>query len=292
MAKNNFFRKTQKRRYASKKFKNPYFQRGTKRSKKPLIIAIASIIVIIAIAVLLFLNYSKTLLNVEVSGMETISEFELSQIVTDHLNETRLLVFKNSNSLIFDKEGLIDKLNDRYLFESLEVKIQDTSVLLSVKEKTSQLIWFTDTVPYLVDLEGSVIRGLTILESSALNSQEVHEEGAEVHPITLLPIFRDLNDGKVKIGSVVLSPDEIENIFRFHKHLEVQNIYFIDTRIDRLSGKWMSVTTVVGYSVLFDPEDDVDAQAVRLQSVLKESVGNTEELEYIDLRFGDHVYFK
>jgi hypothetical protein len=47
-----------------------------------------------------------------------------------------------------------------------------------------------------------------------------------------------------------------------------------------------------GYGILFDALGDIDAQLQNLDVVLREQVEDRGSLEYIDLRFGDRVYFK
>ena len=50
--------------------------------------------------------------------------------------------------------------------------------------------------------------------------------------------------------------------------------------------------TQVGYSILFDLTGNIDEQFRNLMVVLQEQVEDPTRLEYIDLRFGDKVYFK
>ena len=54
----------------------------------------------------------------------------------------------------------------------------------------------------------------------------------------------------------------------------------------------MGVKTGLGYRILFDASGDIDGQANHLEVLLRETINNPEQLDYIDLRFGDHVYFK
>jgi hypothetical protein len=71
-----------------------------------------------------------------------------------------------------------------------------------------------------------------------------------------------------------------------------QGIEFTETRIDRLAGKWMSVAAREGYDILFDPGGNIVQQAMNLAVVRRDQIKDRQNLRYIDLRFGDHVYFK
>jgi len=94
------------------------------------------------------------------------------------------------------------------------------------------------------------------------------------------------------VGGSVLRPDEAANALKFQDLLRAQNILFGTTRVDRLAGEWMSIETGDGFNVLFDPLADVDKEAANLDAVLKNEVKDRSALTYVDVRFGDHVYFK
>ena len=107
-----------------------------------------------------------------------------------------------------------------------------------------------------------------------------------------MPIFVDRSNGEIKIGDSVLTAEEIASVFRFGEHLKAQNISYTQVEFDRLAGKWTGLLTTDGYRILFDVTGDIDAQAQRLELIRKEKIKDVSKLEYIDLRFGDHVYYK
>lgn len=301
MKKRNFFQRIQKKRYESQRFKNPYFQKDDQKVKKPFLIIIFSIVGAIFIIVFILRLASTQIENVSITGLQTISQEEVSQLVIDYLGERRFLIFKQSNKLFLNQDGLRQMLDNHYAFEEFNLVIEKSVINLTLKEKTSQLLWKTDGIIYYVDLQGSLTRSLTEPELAILNGlidESPPADGEEnaipkpPDPLTLLPIFIDLNNSKVSVGDSVLSQEEIQNIFRFHEHLLAQGISSEETRIDRLAGKWIAVRTGVGYDILFDATGDIDAQAANLETLFRETVSDTTQLDYIDLRFGDHVYYK
>lgn len=54
----------------------------------------------------------------------------------------------------------------------------------------------------------------------------------------------------------------------------------------------MTAFTEAGYAVLFDPALPIDSQADNLAVVLRERVPDPSRLQYVDVRFGDYVYYK
>ena len=133
----------------------------------------------------------------------------------------------------------------------------------------------------MVDLEGIVVRAITDEEhTTALQSTKQ------------LPLFIDLNNVPVDVGSQVLSALEIENALQFYTHLEEAEIKSIQTELDRLAGKWAKVQTEQGFDILIDLAGDIELQYSNLVTLLKDQIPNPSELDYIDLRFGDKVYYK
>jgi hypothetical protein len=62
--------------------------------------------------------------------------------------------------------------------------------------------------------------------------------------------------------------------------------------LDRRIGTWMKAVTENGYDILFDPSQDVQNQVTHLETVLREQISDPSVLQYIDVRFDDHVYYK
>ena len=292
----SIFQKFQKKRYAPDRYKNPYFRRKNKKNWWPIIVIVACIVLLVAGGVYLLRAGRFNIKNVQVQGTETIDPSNIVSITNQHLSKSKWWFFSNENIILFSKESLRNELNGKYAFETLEIERRDTSLVIRVDEKTSELLWYTEDIPHLIDLQGNVIRRLTEQEIGLLTPNR--EEGRENEPsnkakrLRSLPVFKDINNNSVDPGMSVLKQQEVENIFTFQKHLQAQNIGFREVQVDRLAGKWMSVLTDAGYRILFDPMGDMDQQAINLQTILRESVEQPQELKYIDLRFGDRVYVK
>jgi len=319
MPKKSIFHKLQTKRYRPDKYRNPYF-RGREQRQRWKLLGMLALAVLAIVGVVYFFFFTNTfaIQRVDVSGTETIDPAQIESIAKTYLSETSLIIFSHTNRFIFDTMTLKDRLNASYAFKSLSIDVEESVLKIAIEEKTSQLMWRTDGVAYLVDLEGVIIRPLTESELTlrAVPPPEIParlhtdgnadgEEGPKEEKSTYteqeirrikhlhnLPVFEDMNGESAEPGDSVLTAEEIQNISRFRDHLNEQGIGHQTVVVDRLAGRWVGVETIDGYQILFDPLGDIDLQALNLQTVLRERVDDPTELQYIDLRFDDHVYIK
>lgn len=280
MRRRDFFQRNQQKHYASHSHENPYFRRHVGEGYTRLILLlIASCVLLFIFFSFLFAHPFFNITSVSIKGTQHIDRNALASNVKQFVGKRKLFFFHEQNRFLFDANEFVSALYEQFTFRDVQIRRKGSHVDISVVERTSQLIWSTQSSLYVVDLDGIVIRTLT------------DEEAAQLKNIGM-PFFVDRNDVKVQIGQHVLTKTEIEESFRFHEHLRAQHIDFTQTEFDRLAGKWVGVLTREGYRILFDTSTDIDVQAQRLDLVLKQKIKDVTKLEYIDLRFGDHVYFK
>lgn len=275
MPRRNYLRKTARKKYQSKKYSNPFFHSKKHLPWKQMIVFGVCAALVIWGGLYLLGGARFEINAVEITGLETITNESVEAVTVEYLNKSAWLVFAHSNAILFDSEELKELFDLNFLFADVSISSQGRNIFISVHERTSNLIWQTEQGSYVVDLEGIIVR-------------EANESDMELD----LPQFIDINNIDVTLGDSVLTEKEIEGVFLFHEHLQAQLISFYDTSLDRLAGKWVSVTTTDGFSILFDPTGNIDDQAVHLETVLREQIDNRSELDYIDLRFGDHVYYR
>lgn len=291
----------QRKQYQRRRFQNPYFHHTPPNKWKRFVPSV--FLLTSALCFILWIFFGSPLFRftyISIQGLNKSSSDELRTRLESFLSEPRFLFFHERNRWLFQKEDCQTYLEQFYTFETLTFDFVDLHHLsVTVQEKASSFLWQTTDHTFVVDLQGVVVREITPTEQEWLTTPlPVPSENAENSSdeeqarFLSLPRFRDLNNATVTPGLVVSSPEEISEIFSFQQALLSLAIPFQETQIDRLSGKWVGVLTTAGYLILFDPAGDVTAQAGRLETVLKDSIPDPSTLEYIDLRFGDHVYFK
>ncbi|MBI5370231.1 hypothetical protein HZA85_03525 [Candidatus Uhrbacteria bacterium] len=279
MKRRDYFRRTQQKQYISRPKANPYFR--SKDDRKRLfgtIGAIGTVVLMVVLLIVLLAHPFFNITSVTVHGAVQTDRGALSETIRSALHERPLLFFRRQNRFLFRSTALSKTLNDSFAFRDVQIKLQRKQLNIAVVERTSQLIWKSAEEAYVVDLDGIVIRSLDVEEWEHLK--------------TLLPIFVDKNGTKVTVGTSISNRVEISTIFAFNEELQKRQIHVSQTDIDRLSGKWIGTLTQDGYRILFDATSDIKEQVERLDVLLREKISDRSKLEYIDLRFGDHVYYK
>ncbi len=292
MAKRNHFRSEQQKTYRTQRFKNPYFQ--VKKMSVKLIILLSSVgfILLIVCLFLLFTNKRFSVSSVEVRGTRYFSEESFKQVVLSYFLNSPLPFVNHRNIFLFRSDDLRAQLEKTFSFESIQINRDGQSVRITIEEKQSQIIWLTQKKRYLADLEGTIIRELSIEEQALIDGPPAIMIDPSIELLRELPIYLNRNNTPVTVGGRVLTKEEIQNISLFTDRLIQMQIGVQRIEIDRLAGKWMGVRTTDEYDILFDATGDIEGQVVRLQTLLKEKITEPAKLEYIDLRFGDHVYFQ
>lgn len=273
--KRSHFHRLQQKRYLKGAYRNPYFQAQKKDSKKIIFSIVGGCILSLFLIIYLYSYPSFALQNVEIRGLEHSSQERMETEIRSYLNESHLIFFHNTNRFLFSKKKFQEHISKTFAFDHFTIHINKNIVLLTIKERTSDIIWKTNGESYVTDLKGVVTQKI--------------ESQVTMRP---LPIFSDRDNKAIAIGDRVLSENQINHILSFQKLLSAQGISIKETQIDLATGKWTGIVTTQGYTILFDPEGDLNMQADRLKTILRDTLKDTSHLKYIDLRFGDHVYYK
>lgn len=284
-----------KRDYQKKDLKNPFFpkRKGKKsrRGKFYLIFLLAIIIV-----GLYFLNNSQNfkIKNIEVKGNETISAQEIKAIVEKQLNKRHWLIFSQDNIFFFNARQAKKELNNIYFFEKLKIKRKFFDTLkVELKEKTSTIVWLTTQKKYYLDLDGIAIKEVQPQDLVIQPGQE----GTEVVRVGLIqqsyPTVYDQSNSEVIIGKEVIKKELIDFIIELTETLKANADFEISHyTINSPFSDQLTLITTEGWQVHFKTTNSVSSQVNKLLLILRQKVEDRNKLEYIDLRFGEKIFYK
>jgi hypothetical protein len=248
-----------------------------------------------------FVGFSPTFRidEIEIRGNESIPSWEIRDTVTDALKKRRWLLMPQTSLLIASEADITAALQDRYVLESLAIsKHPPRKLTIEIKERVSAvLLQMPDGRQGLVDLQGAVTRiykpeeALEVSKKLGPSLQE--QTGA---PKAKYPVLFDERDEKLELREEALRPNVVQaaiDLPRLFEERFGRAPYFEELRIDGKDAQTLRLRTSEGWSIYLDAAQDLQGQLMNAEVVLKTKVGaQRPQLDYIDVRFGEKVFFK
>lgn len=304
----------------SASFENTHYKSNPFRSQKKTSTSKIKMILLFILtafwmACLAYLPYFK-ITKVEYSGLNNTTKQEIDAFISEHyLNKPSRLPLNNYFLISDDK--LTKDLYSNFSFENVEVtKVFPGKLEINVTEKISSVIYDTGSKYYLLDSGGTVIKYLTDTEAS-----ETIKKTASTIPQLLLitssttstpvintttyehipnnekinklfgdyPIVYDRRNLEINIKQTNILPENyISAIISWYKFLNEQGrtspkFFVLD---DLNSG--IAIDTTVSWNIIFQPKKDTEIQIRTFREILS----SIKPREYVDLRFGEKVYWK
>ncbi len=303
--KKDYLRTYQFHRYQAKRFRNPYFQGQKKRrsfNARRWIVAAGVLAVLIGLIYLIGFAPFWMLQGSRVEGLQFMDSGQITQTVDGILRGRRWVIFPARNRLFFPKQRLVEALNTVSSFASLSVAVEKKTVVVRVTERVSQVLWSADHQTFYVDEQGTVIRALSEGDAAnlvwhgstqpSLNGQEVQGPYPQIAWLSSLPLVVNQQGSEVQPGDHVLSPGGIAGVIAMEGLLREAGLPVREFTVERTDSVWAAARLMAGFDVLFDTSVDARSQVGYLTDILQKSVPDRSRLDYVDVRFGNHVYFK
>lgn len=242
--------------------------------KKKIVFRVFIIIIVIFLIQSIFQLPLLNLKKINLENNQDLKSEEVFDYINSQVNKSKYIVFKNNNYFLLPIEDLESSLIEKYNLDSAEIsKVFPNELNIKVQEKISQFIWEKDDTLYLLDYKGRLNRAISSYDEKYL-------------------ILQDFRYGRPS-GEQIFSEDEvgkINDIFIYWND-NIKDIKLISLRID---DNWnlIELHTDIGFFVKLDSSKDIQEQIINLSQVLAVENLNGTDIDYIDVRFGDKVYFK
>lgn len=317
--------------FKRKKQKNIYPVRGVpsykvnpfkKTAKKPItagriIGTILFILVIAWMGMLVYMPYFR-INNIEYSGLTNLSQREIEEFIkTNYLDGGKII--PSNDYFLVDTNKIQKGLSDKFSAQSIKVeKIFPNRLNVNVVEKQSSLIYDNGQKYFLLDNGGSVIKYLADVNTdeyrvvtttnvtstntpriimvstsspnniSPTTTEHIPDSDKIKNQFGSYPILFDNRGLTIAEKELDILPDDLINfIVYWYTDLPKQGIqpqYFV---LDNLNSGVLIKTNKV-WSIFVQPNNDYTSQLNNFKSILK----TIKPKEYIDLRFGERVYWK
>lgn len=212
--------------------------------------------------------------NIELGGQKDLTLSYVQATLQPLLNERRWLFFKNNNFFLLRTKPLGEALRQTYNLEEVRVtKRWPHSIIVTVKEKISHFLWQRAGESYLLDANGAKIRPLGASESRYL-------------------VLEDRRSSVPESGAL-FSSSELDLLNRIYSSW--QDVVGSQAGLYKISlgdnAHW-DIYTLVGYYVKIDTASDIEVQLRNLVDILQAGNVAGTDIDYIDLRFGNKVFFR
>lgn len=278
--------------YSEKKYSNPFF-RVKRRKFVPKIssfgfgvwvgrvkLAIFSFLAFVG-AVIWFFYFSPlfNITSISVNGNTKTPVSGIEEIVRNQMADKAFLIFKQSNLNVFNKGKLVKALVEKYYFDNLSVdKKWFHTLAINLTEKDYSLVWREGDRYYYLDNTGKVL--------SEVQPLEIKEK--------IYPLIENRGETLISEGKASVDEKTLVYIVAFFEEFRTSHK---DFQIERFILDSEANTVKVGFLggpiVYFNTGSDMKEQIDRLFALINEKLkDNFFNKSYIDLRYGDRVYYR
>lgn len=307
------------------KYVNPFYKKKKKKESKinwRFYFYICETVALVGGLIWFF--YFSTVFNVvlaQVNGVNRISESEIKDIVFEQTKQRKFLFGFQDNIFLFDSKKLGDLLQDRYFLDKLIItKEVPDKIIISLIEKDYSAIWHERDEYFFINETGSIVNKANIEEignyplinnigSVYINSNEAIDEADRIsYIIKLYNEFKNkkitlVNDKWFRYDNFVL--DDMQHMVKLAIKICIQDKPIKEKKSEKATSsndailddqnKEIEVKEVCkqGPMIFFNIHEKLDKQVAKLLAVVNEKLKNNfGQKEYIDLRYGDKVYYK
>lgn len=301
-------RTTKKRRkvWYRSEFNNPYFTYSQPINLKSYLYFVLGSSVIGLI--IYFLLFSRYLLINSVTVNSPLKEYnkQISAIINNQLNNKIFSFLDQANYFLFNSTGLKGEIADKFLVKNIVVKkILPNKVEVSFDQIMPVFTWIQGDHFYQIDEKGTIIKELFSAQPvtdnlhenktksvAGFNLEEVKKFLTYANTDINLPIV--YNDKNITLKS----RDQISNqaVFGLVNKINVKivelNINVVVYTIDDINQpQKIEVVTDSGWKIYLN-SDNLDKQLDNLETLMNSNFKTTAPTEYIELRYGNKLYYK
>ncbi|MFH1997722.1 MAG: FtsQ-type POTRA domain-containing protein [Patescibacteria group bacterium] len=277
-----------------KKYKNPFF-RNKKNYLSLRLKIILSCIIIFILAMVWFFCFSNVfkIKKVNINGLTQIPQHEIQNLIQQQIEKNYLILASQNNLILFSANQAIEVLEKKYCFKQIIIKKNlPDQLIINIQENPYAFIWREKDLPaeqvgkyYLVSANHCVINEINPLDIQL-----------EKYPIIY-------NETEVKIikftSQVFINIDHnyteyvIELFKQFNNNQDKKDNLKIEKFIIDQDINTIKMVILNGPQIYFNVKEDLMKQINKFIAIKNQLLKNNFwDIDYIDLKYGDKVYYK
>ena len=262
------------RHHFQKSYHNPLLNRQTKGGRFK-IYFFSGLIVLLVLLYGVLSSAAFALTKLAVWGNHQVSTATLSPLFDQPAGQRVWRLFSQQNFFLFNSRQLTAQLTKQYNFTSVQVKKKfPHTVKITIVEQAPALLLQIGERAYQVDLKGEVFAPASLPPSGAL------------------PLVKIKQPTKISLGDHPLTETTREFLLSFNRQLNQIGVTAANFNLEMLTSREIRVTTTENWQIYLNVRQDLLQQVNNLKLVLQTKVKDRQNLQYIDLRFGDRVFYK
>ncbi len=282
-SRNKILNKLKKFDYSRKKLENPFFRRKEKINKtNGLKIKIISTLIILLICVIFWGLYFSTFLKIteiSIAGAGRVSNEVIYEFAEEQVRAKKFFILPQKNLFLFDRKKFSELLLQKYRFENVSVaKKWPHKLEITIKEKPFVCVWNEKDKYYYADIDGFILE--------EINSWDVKKKK--------IPLIRNESEQKISNYEIQVDKEYLKYAQELFEKISDKSFgintekFIIDEDADTIK-----IKTEEGIKISFSTKRNFNEQIEKLLVVKREKLKDDfNNKEYIDLRFGDKVYYK
>ncbi|MFH1188115.1 MAG: hypothetical protein V1688_04655 [bacterium] len=289
-------------------FNNPFFSKSRAINLKPyLYFLLFSAIIAASVYFFLIFDYWK-INSVVIETQNQTYRDKVQKIIDDALNSKVIKVLDGANYFLFNPQNIKTEIESELLVENLEIqKKMPNKIVVNFNEIKPSYIWIQGEKFYDVDENGLALNEIISVQQKIDGDNEDANNG-DKNEFNLEKIkkFLQNSDVDLKLPIIYNESGSVVKSREFAASKDVLNIINdLNLKIAQKAGagmllykintdnfKKIEVITEHGWKIFFNPDTDLDQQCENLYSLMQKTFKEAEPKEYIDLRYGNKVYYK
>lgn len=221
--------------------------------------------------------------QIGITGISELDEKNVLNVVNSEISGKYLKIIDKNNLLLANSHSIENILKSRFIkIESAKMtKKFPNTISIDIKERETAMVLCSNDDCYLIDWRG-------------IAYSKIDYSLPEIRDNRLV-VLRDLSNKAVNAGEIIFTKSYLEHIVRIEEKVKSEIDVNMEKRYETPSRVSADIrgTTQEGWRIFFSGNIDLQKEADMLRIVLDEKIGDKrKDLEYVDLRSENKVYFK
>lgn len=233
----------------------------------------------------------KIIIEREQKDVLLISDQEIKELIRPIFAQRRFFIFTQDNLFLFYKPGAKKILEQVAVIAQVTIsKRLPDKLTIRIKERPPQAILVSNEKYYWLDWRGEIISELSEDDQVFMGNLPIEEKPLFIYDQRPARYIKPEEEEKVKMRLDLADQFILELVEKFNQRVGQFKITSAEI-VDEFAQE-IHLTTSEGWQLYFDRTENPDRQLDNLILVLDEKIQDRGVLEYIDLRFGDRIYYK